>query len=93
MVISARMVPDHSGDMKGVLASMFVREHSHDTVQALGDRSFPPIGIVRRKKRSDRGLGNQRLRFALTVSIGLQVGEYLRIQVDAELRLFHLARS
>src|SRR6266478_7444766 len=51
-------------------------EYSHDAVEPLGDRGLPPIGIVRRKKRPNRGLGNQRLGLALTCGIGLQAGEY-----------------
>src|SRR5579859_4536740 len=68
-------------------------EYSHDAVEPLGDRGLPPIGIVGRKKRPNRGLGNQRLGFALTLGIGLQASEYLWIEVDAELDLFHRARS
>src|SRR6266404_2972934 len=64
-------------------------EYSHDAVEPLCDRGLPPIGIVRRKKRPNRGLGNQRLGLALTCGIGLHAGEYLWIEVDAELDLFH----
>src|SRR6266850_2027047 len=68
-------------------------EHSHDAVQPLGDRSLPPIGIVRRKKGGDRGLCNQGLRLALTCGVGLKASEDLSIEIDAELSLFHITCS
>jgi len=66
------------------------RSSAYDPIQPFGDRRFPPIGIVRRKKGGYRSLGNQRLGLALTICKGLKAIEDLWIKVDAELGLLHI---